>query len=96
MTKNNWAYYNISTDTIHGCEKGTLSYLHEEGHRDWAIKGREQMIQHLQWTIILTFLPIAVALTGNLLLALGSAVPLILMLLSEIHAWVYAFINWKK
>ena len=31
-----FAYYDYSTDTIHGAKPGTLTYKHEEGHRAWA------------------------------------------------------------
>ena len=58
MKKNkNTAYYDISTDTIHGCKKNSMTYFHEQGHQNWARKGIEQDIQQTQWIFILLFLP---------------------------------------
>ena len=53
-------------------------------------------IQQTQWIFILLFLPIAVAYTKNAILTIGSAIPLLLFIISELHAWIYAIIKLLK
>lgn len=96
MAKNYWAYYDISTDKIYGCEPNTLSYFHEEGHQHWSRKGLEQAFQQISWIIILVCLPVVMALAKNAWMTLFAALPLFFYLISEIHAWIYVFNKWRN
>lgn len=89
-------YYDASTDTIHGCEEGTLTYFHEKGHQAWARRGIEQQFQLIQSVIILVMLPIAVSLAKNIILTLLACIPVLLYLISETHAEIYGFIHLLK
>jgi hypothetical protein len=87
-----FAYYDVSTDTIHGAKEGTLTYYHEQGHQAWARKGIEQQMQLWSWVVILIMIPfLTLLISENLWVTILSCSPLAFYLISEIHGWVYAF-----
>lgn len=82
--------YDPNTDKIYAKPR-TLTYYHEEGHQKWFKKGIESYIQSYQWTIIIC----AVAVYGinlkNIVLGIIFCLPVILLIVSEMHAWIFAF-----
>jgi hypothetical protein len=85
------ATYQISTDSIIGCEKGSICYRHEEGHRNFTKYHNSLRIQLSSYHYLSFF-------TGAGLLAFDYKIiaeVLIVMAalclgVEEIYAWVYA------
>jgi hypothetical protein len=92
-----FAYYDVSTDTIHGAKEGTLTYYHEQGHQAWAKRGIEQEFQLWQFVVLLAMVPaLTFLISDDIILLFVSAIPLILYLISETHAWIFAINKWRK
>lgn len=95
--KSTFAYYDPSTNIIHGCEEETLTYYHEEGHKVWGERGIEQMLQTNQWAVIMAILPfLAIFTFKSIIMIFICCIPTILFMTSEVHAWIYAFKKYFK
>ena len=91
------AYFDTSTGKIMNCEKGTLLYFHEEGHKKWFKEGKEQNIEFISEVIITLILPLVTFYsTKNLFLTTIAALPLIFDIISETHAWCYGLKKWSR
>lgn len=80
---------------IHNAEKGTLTYYHEEGHLKWFKEGKEQIMQIYQFLFIMVSICL-LARNEDWFIRIIVVIPITLFLISEIHAWIFAYIKeWK-
>ncbi len=84
------AFYDPRTNEIHGCKAGSLTWWHEKGHQDWFKKGIEQNLELYQGLFLygLLFSLIVGNQAVSIFLFMIYVMPI---LISEGHAWYYAF-----
>lgn len=93
------AYCNIKTGEIYGAEKGTLTYYHEEAHRDYEQNKRRRLIRSIQ-EVSFDLLVMAIAFFIILptsffksLIFITLLVKIISNLTEEIDCWIIAKIK---
>jgi len=84
-------FYDPVQDKIYGCKKNTLMWWHEKGHQFWYKKGIEQELQTWEFICILLCIAGLSILSKNVVLIIAGLIPVGLLTVSEIHAWIYAF-----
>lgn len=91
-----WAYYDMITDKIYGAKQGTLSYYHEEGHRDWSKKGIEQLLQMWQYYLLMASVFLLTGKYNHEVSRFLMWIFMFLLVISESHAWIFAFNKYRK
>jgi hypothetical protein len=89
------AHYDPVSDKILGCEPDTISYYHEEGHQKWYKEGVESTIELWQQFCMWTAL-IFLAWDNNHIPKISITLFILLLMVSEVHAWIFAFNKWRK
>lgn len=86
------AYYDTEEDKIYGCEEGTYTYRHEQGHKklhNTKYGGNLQVIQHYSIFAILIFLCFQ-----RFIIAIGFlSVAVVSEIIDEVYAHIYAIKN---
>lgn len=88
-------FYNPANDKI-TAKENTLTYYHEEGHRAWFNKGIESMIQSYSWIIIVVALAAAGSFTKDVFVKIILLLPLLALIVSELHAWYFALSKYRR
>lgn len=88
-------FYDPNTDKIYAKEN-TISYYHEEGHQFWFKKGIEQIFQMFSWIIILCAVFYIGLSSKDIIIIIICSIPLSLIIISELHAWIFAINKYKK
>lgn len=86
------AYYDPLTDSIEGCKTGSLTWYHEKGHQYWYKKGYEQYLDYYQ-EMFLYGLLFCIIIDHKALQIFFFIIYVLPLLISESHAWYYAFKN---
>jgi hypothetical protein len=90
------AYYEPTKDIIVGAKEGSLLYRHEQGHQKWWKAGIENQMQMYQFLLMIMGIGLLGFLSKSVFIATICLIPITLTLISELHAWWYAFFVKQK
>ena len=89
------AYYDSETNKIVGAKKGTLTYLHEEGHKIYYLKGYTKQMDSYTYTFMvwsIFLLAFGFTFLGQIAASFVISFPI----MEEVVCWIYAFSKYKN
>lgn len=88
------AYYDVKTDKIVNAKEGTYEWWHERGHQELHHQEVWKNIYAFSQVMITVGVLYLMILSDNINIKYGGMIVLLVVLVDEVHAWLYS-LKWK-